>query len=82
MLVLLGVAIGAAAGYNLGQRSRPRVQQLQAADAVVRFVRAVEASEMPRESVMAVKHVVSETYDAETAAYIHTKLRNVQAGNE
>jgi hypothetical protein len=74
-LLILGLAIGGAVGFNLGQRGRPAFLQGQAADAVIRFIRAVENSDLPRDGVAVVKHVVTDTYDPDTAAYIHAELR-------
>jgi hypothetical protein len=75
VLLIVGLAIGGAVGFNLGQRGRPSFLQGQAADAVIRFIRAVENSDLPRDGVAVVKHVVTDTYDPDTAAYIHAKLR-------
>ncbi|WP_238015011.1 hypothetical protein KZZ52_33755 [Dactylosporangium sp. AC04546] len=82
VLVLIVGLICGVVGYSLGVRNRPRLQQLQAADAVARFLRAVEASRLAPETVRAVKHVAFDTYDAATAAYILGRLRKAQSGNE
>lgn len=74
VLLILGLAIGAAVGFNLGQRHRPKVMATNAADAVVWFLRAVRSSPLPRETVMAVERVVSLAYDDDTARYIHVRL--------
>ncbi len=81
-LLLLGLAIGAAVGFNLGQRHRPKVLADNAADAVVHLLRAAEASSLPRESVMAFEGLAHRIFDDPTSAYIKTKLREVPPAAE
>jgi hypothetical protein len=78
----LAIIVGIACGTNYGRKSRPAHLQSQAADAIVRFIRAVEASVLSREGVAVVKQTVTDTYDPDTAAYIHARLRETPAAPE
>jgi hypothetical protein len=76
-LLILGLAIGGTLGFRYGQQHRPRVLANNAADAVVRLLRAAEASNLPRESVMAFEGLAHRTFDPDTGRYIQEKLREV-----